>query len=93
MKPILRSLLLAAALAAPAYAANESVPPPPRERLLMDAGWRFAFGHPYDKARDFFHGTSKFSYFTKAGYADGPADAAFEDRGWRRLDLPHDWAV
>jgi beta-galactosidase len=86
-------LLLAAALAAPAFAANDSVQPPPRERLLMDTGWRFAFGHPYDKVRDFFHGTGKFSYFTKAGYADGPADAAFEDRGWRQLDLPHDWAV
>jgi len=58
-----------------------------------DAGWRFAIGHPYDKARDFYHETGKFSYVTKAGYADGPAAAAFEDRGWRRLDLPHDWAV
>jgi beta-galactosidase len=93
MNPIIRTLLLAAVFATPAFAAADSVQAPRRERLLMDAGWRFAFGHPYDKARDFFHGTGKFSYFTKAGYADGPAAAAFEDRGWRRLDLPHDWAV
>jgi beta-galactosidase len=93
MNPIIRTLLLAVVFATPAFAAADSVQAPRRERLLMDAGWRFAFGHPYDKARDFFHGTSKFSYFTKAGYADGPAAAAFEDRGWRRLDLPHDWAV
>jgi beta-galactosidase len=93
MNPIIRTLLLAALFATPAFAAADSVQAPPRERLLMDAGWRFAFGHPYDKANDFFHGTSKFSYFTKAGYADGPAAAAFEDRGWRQLDLPHDWAV
>jgi beta-galactosidase len=93
MNPIIRSLFVAAVFAASAFAANDPVQSPPRERLLMDAGWRFAFGHPYDKARDFFHGTGKFSYVTKAGYADGPAAAAFEDRGWRRLDLPHDWAV
>ena len=93
MNPIIRFLSLAAVLAASAFPANESAPVPPRERLLMDAGWRFAFGHPFDKARDFFHGTGKFSYVTKAGYADGPAAAAFEDRGWRQLDLPHDWAV
>jgi beta-galactosidase len=93
MNPIIRSLLFAVVFAASAFAASDSVPVPPRERLLMDAGWRFAFGHPFDKARDFFHGTGKFSYLTKAGYADGPAAAAFEDRGWRRLDLPHDWAV
>jgi beta-galactosidase len=93
MNPVLRALFLVGALAAPAFAANDPVQSPPRERLLMDTGWRFAFGHPSDKTRDFFHGTGKFSYVTKAGYADGPAAAAFEDRGWRRLDLPHDWAV
>ena len=93
MNPIIRTLLLAAVFATPAFAAADPVRALPRERLLMDAGWRFAFGHPFDKARDFFHGTGKFSYVTKAGYADGPAAAAFEDRGWRQLDLPHDWAV
>jgi len=93
MNPVIRSLFLVAVFAASAFATNDTVQPPPRERLLMDAGWRFAIGHPYDKARDFYHETGKFSYVTKAGYADGPAAAAFEDRGWRRLDLPHDWAV
>jgi beta-galactosidase len=90
MNPVIRSLFLVAVFAASAFATNDTVQPPPRERLLMDAGWRFAIGHPYDKARDFYHETGKFSYVTKAGYADGPAAAAFEDRGWRRLDLPHD---
>jgi beta-galactosidase len=66
---------------------------PVRERLRMDAGWRFAFGHPFDTARDFDHATGYFSYVTKAGYGDGPAAAAFDDRGWRLLDVPHDWAV
>ncbi len=65
----------------------------PRERLLMDANWRFAFGHPSDPAKDFDHATGYFSYFAKAGYGDGPAAANFNDSAWRRLDLPHDWAV
>jgi beta-galactosidase len=65
----------------------------PRERVLFDAGWRFAFGHPFDFAKDFDHATGYFSYFAKAGYGDGPAAAKFEDAAWRKLDLPHDWAV
>jgi beta-galactosidase len=64
-----------------------------RERLLMDTGWRFAFGHPFEPARDFDHATAYFSYVTKAGYGDGAAAPGFDDRAWRELDLPHDWAV
>jgi beta-galactosidase len=64
-----------------------------REKLLMDFGWRFAFGHPFDTKKDFDNGTSYFSYFAKAGYGDGAAAANFDDRAWRKLDLPHDWAV
>ncbi|MES2775564.1 MAG: beta-galactosidase GalA [Bacteroidota bacterium] len=66
---------------------------PGREHLLMDFGWRFAFGHPFDTKKDFNNGTSYFSYLTKAGYGDGAASADFDDRAWRKLDLPHDWAV
>jgi beta-galactosidase len=63
------------------------------ERLLMDFGWRFAFGHPFETNKDFNHGTGYFSYLAKAGYGDGAAASNFDDRGWRKLDLPHDWAV
>lgn len=65
----------------------------PRERLLMDVGWRFAFGHPYDTKKDFNNGTGYFSYLAKASYGDGAAATNFDDRAWRKLDLPHDWAV
>ena len=61
-----------------------------REKLLMDFGWRFAFGHPFDTKKDFNHGTAYFSYFAKAGYGDGAAAASFDDRAWRKLNLPHD---
>ncbi len=62
-----------------------------RERTNMDFGWRFALGHAYDPAKDFNNGTAYFSYYTKTGYGDGPADFYFEDRTWRLIDLPHDW--
>lgn len=64
-----------------------------REKLLMDFGWRFAFGHPSDSKKDFNFSTSYFSYLAKAGYADGAAAPGFDDRAWRKLSLPHDWAV
>jgi beta-galactosidase len=64
-----------------------------REKLLMDFNWRFAFGHSFDPEKDFGNGTSYFSYFAKAGYGDGAAAPNFDDRAWRKLDLPHDWAV
>lgn len=59
----------------------------------MDFGWHFAFGHPFDTKKDFNNGTSYFSYLAKTGYGDGAAAAGFDDRSWRKLDLPHDWAV
>jgi len=59
----------------------------------MDFGWRFALGHSFDASKDFNNGTGYFSYYTKAGYGDGPADIWFEDRTWRLIDLPHDWNI
>ncbi|MEO8109211.1 MAG: hypothetical protein ABI594_04225 [Ginsengibacter sp.] len=47
-----------------------------REHLLMDFDWRFA-------------GTGYFSYLAKASYGDGAAAKNFDDRGWRKLNLPH----
>ena len=64
-----------------------------RERQPMDFGWRFAFGHSYDAQEDYNNGTGYFSYFAKAGYGDGAAAMHFDDRTWRLIDLPHDWAV
>lgn len=64
-----------------------------RERIRMDRGWRFALGHASESARDFGHNTGYFSYLAKTGYGDGPASDWFDDRAWRLVDLPHDWAV
>jgi beta-galactosidase len=64
-----------------------------REHLSMDNDWRFALGHAYDPSKDFYNGTGGFSYLAKTGYGDGAASAEFDDRAWRKIDLPHDWAV
>jgi len=65
-----------------------------RERLLMDMGWRFAFGHATDPARDFDPSPGgNNNYFAKAGNSVGAAALDFDDRTWRTVNLPHDWAV
>jgi len=64
-----------------------------REHLNLDDGWRFAFGNATDSSKDFNSGTGYFTYFAKTGYGDGASAAQFEDRTWREVDLPHDWAV
>ncbi|MEN2488279.1 beta-galactosidase GalA [Flavobacterium sp. B11] len=64
-----------------------------RELILIDKDWTFSFGHQYDTKKDFGHAEGYFSYLTKTGFADGPAASGFDDRAWRKLDLPHDWAV
>lgn len=84
-------LLLCMVMVHPIFAQNNNTTV--REHLLMDFDWRFAFGHPYDTKKDFNHGTAYFSYFAKAAYGDGAAAANFDDRSWRKLNLPHDWAV
>jgi beta-galactosidase len=59
----------------------------------MDFGWKFSFGNYGNFDKDYSSGTSYFTYFAKAGYGDGPAAPNFDDRTWRILNLPHDWAV
>lgn len=88
-------LLTLAALMLGGRASAEARPAPGdggRERINIDQGWRFAHGHASDAQRDFGHGLRPF-FFAKAGYGDGPASADFSDLAWRKVDLPHDWAV
>lgn len=87
MRPLIRSCIWIALMTFPANNAFAQ-----RERISLDDGWRFAIGHAADAKADFGFGLSLFSS-AKAGMADGPASAKFDDAQWRRLDLPHDWAV
>ncbi|MGA2632980.1 MAG: beta-galactosidase GalA [Terracidiphilus sp.] len=63
----------------------------PREQLLFDFGWKFKFGHGSDPARDLEFGYGQ-GDFAKTGYF-AFANAGFDDSKWRKLNLPHDWAV
>jgi beta-galactosidase len=92
------ALPLGSAVTVTAQAQESSTPSSPtseplRERLLLDFDWRFHFGHSFDLQRDFDFGKDQRT-FAKAG--DRTATAAqlqFDDRAWREVNLPHDWAV
>jgi beta-galactosidase len=64
-----------------------------RERLLLDFGWRFHFGHADDPSKDFGFGGSNFGNFQKTGNFMPACSISYDDSDWRALDLPHDWAV
>ena len=63
------------------------------QKTNIDDDWRFALGHATDTSKDFNFATGYFSYLSKTGFGDGPASTAFDDRTWRKIDLPHDWAI
>jgi beta-galactosidase len=94
------SLAASAAIAGQSGAAAQSTPQAPdspssnsqRERLLLDFGWRFHLGHADDPAQDFNWGRTG-NTFAKSGTTVPAAQATFDDSAWRKLDLPHDWAI
>ena len=63
----------------------------PRERLLLDFGWKFFLGHASDPSRDLGFGAGQ-GDFAKTGAFEF-ATEKFDDSRWRSLNLPHDWAV
>ncbi|MHB1023797.1 MAG: beta-galactosidase GalA [Acidobacteriaceae bacterium] len=74
---------------------EKSIPQPSsdlRQRILLDSGWRFHFGHASDPEKDFEFGMSP-RPFAKTGNFAAPGELKFDDHDWRTLDLPHDWAV
>ncbi|MBN8701349.1 MAG: glycosyl hydrolase 53 family protein [Chitinophagales bacterium] len=63
-----------------------------RKKTSLDNDWKFAFGHANDPVKDFNYSIA--TIFAKTGAAQGTAiDPAFNDSAWRKLSLPHDWAV
>ena len=64
----------------------------PRERLLLDFGWRFSLGHAGDPAHDFGY-AGKAETFAKSGDLFAPSHMKYDDSAWKKVDLPHDWAV
>lgn len=76
------ALLCLSSFLAPAQAAPAE-PSAGRERLLLDFDWRFHLGNEWGTGED----------LAKAGPSAGPARPDFSDTGWRRVRLPHDWAI
>ena len=63
-----------------------------RKKINFDDNWKFAFGNANDPARDFNYSLT--TIFAKTGAAQKTAiDPKFNDSNWRKLSLPHDWAV
>ncbi|MBI3137680.1 MAG: glycosyl hydrolase 53 family protein [Sphingobacteriales bacterium] len=63
-----------------------------RQQVNFDRGWSFSFGHAADPARDYNYSIA--NIFSKSGAAPATAiDPRYDDSHWRKLDLPHDWAV
>ena len=67
-----------------------------RESILLNNGWKFAYGHARDMEKDFTHGTEYFTYLAKAksfNQNQGPSSEQFDDSLWKTVNLPHDWVV
>jgi beta-galactosidase len=64
-----------------------------RERLLLDFGWRFRFGHACDPDQDLGFGGGESGNFQKTGTFLPASRPAFDDSDWAPVSLPHDWAV
>lgn len=61
-----------------------------RQRLLLDAGWRFHKGDIPDSGG---HGYLYTYMHTKTERGRGPASIDYDDSGWDIVDLPHDYVV
>lgn len=64
---------------------------PAREKLLLDFGWKFHFGNAANPEKDFNYGIDE--VFAKTGDGVDAAKINFNDSSWRKVNLPHDWAV
>ncbi|MGH2552389.1 MAG: glycoside hydrolase family 2 TIM barrel-domain containing protein, partial [Chitinophagaceae bacterium] len=63
-----------------------------RQKINFDNDWKFHFGHAANAEKDFNYTIA--NIFSKSGAAQRTAiDPKFDDSKWRKLDLPHDWAV
>ena len=79
------ALMAASCLSGQAAADNSS-----RETLSLDQGWRFHLG---DIPMPVLITHNETYNSAKAGKAWAAAAPEYKDASWRKLDLPHDWAV
>lgn len=58
----------------------------------LDEDWRFNLGNSSDPSRDFNYSFGHV-FIKTTSVRNTPVDFNFDDSKWRKLDLPHDWAV
>ena len=63
-----------------------------RERINIDKGWKFHFGHATQPEKDFNYGTARLFAKTVENYWTA-IRPDFDDSAWQSIEIPHDWAV
>jgi beta-galactosidase len=89
---LLALVFLALSLGLPCGAA------PLRETLSLDEGWRFHLGDIKPESFPGGQGVNLYGpdityHGAKAGSAWGAAARGYDDKGWKQVQLPHDWVV
>jgi beta-galactosidase len=84
--------------AACAQATGTAAPAPLRETLSLNEGWRFHLGDIKPESFPGGQGVNLYGpdityHGAKAGTAWGAAARGYDDKGWKRVTLPHDWVV
>jgi beta-galactosidase len=59
----------------------------------MDPAWRFHLGELTSSERADQDPLMATYFESMTGFAQGPASLTYDDRSWRVVNLPHDWAV
>jgi len=63
-----------------------------RKSTNIDNNWAFFLGNAGNPVKDFNYTIA--NIFSKAGKAEKTAiDPKFDDKAWKKINLPHDWAV
>src|ERR1700684_750382 len=58
----------------------------PRERMLLDFGWRFHLGNANDPEKDFGFGSGRSGNFQKTGNFLPAGGMGFDDSDWKPVD-------
>ncbi|HOX81327.1 MAG TPA: beta galactosidase jelly roll domain-containing protein, partial [Bacteroidales bacterium] len=63
-----------------------------RQQISLDKSWKFHLGSASSAEKDFGYGLV--NIYSKNGKSEGTAIyPGFDDSNWRRVNLPHDWAI
>jgi beta-galactosidase len=85
-----RHLLLATIILLSCYISSSQTSS--RQHFSFDEDWKFHLGHAADPSKDFNYTVA--NIFAKTGVAVSTAiSQRFDDKEWRSVDVPHDWAV